>query len=175
MNLKKNKTDELTGLFDNLNIDNKAANEIRHDIETGDDLFRQQSESNCPAELIDRIMRDIQNRPQRLSWPMRLQRIAAVLILGFVLVGLFELIHQPVKNGSLQNQTILLADEFDVLETALDLEQDELDVAFDDPAVADILSLWDDADWDIQQIFGKEFSDETDTHTSRRGFNDWIG
>ena len=153
MKPKKNNTDELVKLFDVLNIDSKVANEIRCDLQAGDALLSRQREPDCPDELIERITRDINNRTQRLSWPMRLRHIAAVLVLGFVLVGLFEL---------------------DVLETALDLELEELEVVFDDPVVAEILSLWDDANWDIQQLFGKEFTDETEPFSFGYGFNDWM-
>ena len=174
MKPEKNKPDELNELFDLLNIDSKVAGEIRQDIQAGDALLNRQNEPDCPDELIERITGDIEKQTQRLSWPMRLGRIAAVLVLGLVLVGLFELSQKPFKNGPLDPQPILLADEFDVLETALDLEQEELDVEFDDPAVADILSLWDDADWDIQKIFGKEFNDENNTLSIRTATDDWI-
>lgn len=174
MKPKKNNTDELVKLFDVLNIDSKVANEIRCDLQAGDALLSRQREPDCPDELIERITRDINNRTQRLSWPMRLRHIAAVLVLGFVLVGLFELTRQPFGNSSLDHQTILIADEFDVLETALDLELEELEVVFDDPVVAEILSLWDDANWDIQQLFGKEFTDETEPFSFGYGFNDWM-
>lgn len=174
MKPKKNNTDELTELFDLLKIDSKAANKIRHDIQAGDALLSRQDEPDCPDELIESITRDIDNRTQRLSWPMRLRPIAAVLVLGFLLVGLFELTRQPFETGPVDHQTILMADEFDVLETGLNLEQEELEVVFDDPVVAEILSLWDDANWDIQQLFGKEFTDETEPFISGCGFNDWM-
>jgi hypothetical protein len=174
MKPKQKQTDELTELFDELNIDAQAASEMRHDLQTGDALLNEQSEPDCPAKLIEKITRDIEKQSQGLSWTIQLRRIAAVLVLGLVLVGLFELSRKPIEKDSLDQHAVLLADEYDIIETALDLELEEFEVDFDNPEIADILSLWDDAGWELQQLFGKEFTDETDTISYHTIVNDWI-
>ena len=111
MKPKQKQTDELTELFDELNIDASATSEMRHDIQAGDALLNEQGEPNCPDELFERVAQDIEKqhchsgtgRNPRLPGDKAtdgsmdtglrrydtLRRIAAVLVLGFVLVGLF--------------------------------------------------------------------------------------
>jgi len=174
MKSNKNKINELTELFEELNLDTEASSEIRHELEAGDAFLNQQSEPVCPDELIGRITRDIEKQSGDRSWAIQIRRIAAVFVLGFVLVGLLELSQKPFEMNSLGQHAVLLADDFDVLEIALDLEQEEFQVDFDYPEIADILSLWDDADWDLQQLLGKELSDENDTLSFYPAFNDRI-
>lgn len=165
--------DELNNLFAELNITGSAADDIRRDLQDGQDLLNQ-NEPPLPADLLNRISRQWQAPVRQTTWPLRFKRIAAVLILALGLAGLMQVTNKPSKDVSAATQTILVADGIDVLETALVLEQEELDLALDDVTINEILAMWDDAGWDIQQLFGKELSDETDTFTYRRSFNDWI-
>ena len=170
----KHKTDELTELFEMLNLDAKIAGEMRCDFEAGDAILDAQSEPELSEEMIGRITQNVQRRSGGLSWAARWQRIAAVLVLGFVLVGLVEFMSQPVEEEISGQHVFLLADDYDVLETALDLEQEEFTVNFDDPEIADILSLWDDAGWDVYQLFGKDFCDEKVMFATGTRVNCWI-
>ena len=175
---------ELTELFTKLNIEESKRQEILGDIARGDEFLKQQIDPDLPRGLIERIGNDLfidqvavsgQGRKRLMSryW----LRIAAVIAFGIMVTALVMLDRDLIRTtpqspvvpitSNTSDQLDLLDDEFGLWIAASTLEE-ELDQEMNELAISEILVLWDDAGWEIDNILGKERDDENDTILTRR-------
>ena len=176
---------ELRELFGQLNIEESKRQEILGDITRGDEFFKQQVEPEIPNGLIERVSKgrlvdqavtagEGQKRWMSRAW---LRPVAAVIVTGFLVIALMMLDKNqnlnspeapvnPVTFNS-SDEMNFLDDEFGLWIAASTLEE-ELDQEMNDLAISEILVLWDDAGWEIDNILGKERDHESDTILTRR-------
>ena len=176
---------ELKELFAQLNFDESKRQEILRDITRGDEFLKQQVDPELPKGLIKRVGKGLladqvaaagrdQKRLMSRTW---LPPVAAVIAAGVLVTAIVVLDRNlrqttpenpvsPVTSNS-SDQMDLLYDEFGLWITASTLEE-ELDEEMNDLAISEILVLWDNVGWEIDNILGKEKDHESDTILTRR-------
>lgn len=166
---------ELTELLAQLSLPEQEARNIAEDIQVGDDLFSRYDQASVPGALLKRIeettaARLAQHQGRRnYARARNISRIAAVIAVAALLVLLVQTDRNhslPSDSGQDQQavirQTGAFEDDNDLWELALTLG-DSVEDQIDDYALAEMSWLWDESDTQIEDLLGKEPSDEKNT------------
>lgn len=159
---------EIEILTGRLNIDADQAGQIADEIDAGDDLLEKLADLPIPPEVFEKTTRLIQKRLYRRRWLGNITKIAAALIMALAAVSLL-LNLTGRQNRSPGPETPMAAEqnietfagELDIWELLL-TEEDYYDQQIDDLTITEVLILWDDLEWNSNNILGKENDHENE-------------
>ena len=160
----KSNDQELQKVLADLHINGDRAQTIRQEIQAGDKLLANPPQVPLPPGLLERVEERLQGHRRPGAWQRWLRPVAAVIIVGFLLAGIGQLVKQqnPSTPGAeplliaaaIPEMADLIDDEFDLWNTAQSIENDfdqsSVDLAFE------ILMLLDETDSQMDDIMGKE-------------------
>lgn len=169
---RRTKDNELADLLNDLGVENGEAEQMAQDIEAGDELLGRYGTPEVPAELQGKIKQVVQQRLTQEPWSKRLLRIgavAAVVLVGLLVVWQTETSQTGAptveQRAAMQAQVIgqtddPFDDELDLAEMAF-VQENYAELELDDATVVEMLMLWEETDWELDLLFGKEHSYET--------------
>jgi hypothetical protein len=155
---------ELFDLMADLNVSPAEAQRIARQIRSGDELLSQADVEVDDTEVLGRLelrIRGELDNPRTSrggrKWVLRAIAAAAVFMMA---LGGWKL---WLDNGNIPVKPVLstpqasytLQDELAMWELAQKAEN-TTDMVIDDLLLAEVLTLWDEIDWEAENIFGKE-------------------
>jgi hypothetical protein len=161
---------ELFDLMANLNVSPAEAQRMAREIRSGDELLSQADVEVDDTEVLERLEQRIRGeldspRASRHGWKWAL-RAAAAAAMVMIALGAQKLWwgngSDPVMPDSAAvTESYTLQDELAMWELAQKVEN-TTDMVIDDLLLAEVLTLWDEIDWEAENIFGfrKELNHE---------------
>jgi len=164
-----NNNQELAELLEQLGIDQEETQKITTDIRTGDKLLNGYTTPAVPGPLRRRVQEALDQRLRRRARMQWVGRVAAVLLIGLALSGLWYQHREmsgDVYGPSAEQGARLVArpgeEPLTLAELALlQEEQDYLDEPMDDLALTELMFLFEDAELLQDDSLGKEYDHET--------------
>ncbi len=165
----ENKNHEWSELLKELDLDPAEARVMLQEVADGERWLARQSEPELPAGLLERVeQKCLQSRRRVVRYPYWLTRAAAVIFIAFLCIPLMQRLTKTENTPVTQTQSgatsELYSNELDVWEVALTMESD-LEREADDVTLSEMMTLWEEAGWETDNLLGKEIQDETETDT----------
>ena len=165
----ENKNHEWSELLKELDMEPQEAQAMLHEVQEGQRWLAQQPEPELPAGLLERVEKKcLQSHRRVVRYPYWLTRAAAVILVALISIPLLRTITRtedarlPQPQPSATNE--LYSNELDVWEVALTME-DHLEREADDVTLSEMMTLWEEAGWETDNLLEMETQDETETDT----------
>lgn len=153
---------ELFDLMADLNVSPAEAQRMAREIRSGDELLNQADVEVDDTEVLERLEQRIRvelDRPrtsrQGWKWALRAATAAAMVMiaLGAGKLWLGNGSDPVMPDSAAVTESYTLQDELAMWELAMKVEN-STDMVIDDLLLAEVLTLWDEIDWEAENIFG---------------------
>lgn len=145
---------EILDLCAQLRITEPEARMIAEDLHQGDELLVAQANVEMDPAILQRITAELNHRLTRKRPLIWLRRIAAVIMLGFIALGIVSLSWRLAPPTKTDQEATLQQEQAILFDMAMRWNSGNQDV--DDLTVMEVMYLYDDENQDPTNRWGKE-------------------